>query len=40
MEEHLKKLPDLQYKSAVEKTIQNVRNQIETLKQFIRDKGL
>jgi hypothetical protein len=37
---HVEKLPTLKYKSQVETTISNVRNQIETLKQFIRDKGL
>jgi len=38
--EHMEKLPSLQYKSAVEKTIANVSNQITTILQFISDKGL
>jgi RHS repeat-associated protein len=38
--EHVEKLPTLQYKSAVEKTISNVANQVMTLFQFISDKGL
>jgi hypothetical protein len=32
--------PHLQYKSQVEGTIRNVQRQIETIKQFIKDKGL
>lgn len=30
----------MQYKSPVETTIRNVQRQIETIKQFIKDKGL
>lgn len=37
---HLAKLNGLQYKSSVERTIQNVSNQITTILQFIKDKGL
>ena len=37
---HVDKLPNLKYKSAVEKTITNVRNQIETIKKFMIDKGI
>jgi RHS repeat-associated protein len=37
---HLQKLPGLEFKSQVEKTIQNVRNQIATIKKFIIDKEL
>jgi RHS repeat-associated protein len=40
LQEHLEKLPRMQYKSQVEKTIRNVQKQIETIKQFIKDKGL
>jgi hypothetical protein len=40
LQEHVDKLSQMQYKSQVEGTIQNVRNQIETIKQFILDKGL
>jgi hypothetical protein len=34
---HLNKLKDIKYKSAVEKTIQNVKNQIKTLNKFMKD---
>jgi RHS repeat-associated protein len=37
---HVSKLPTLVHKSAVQKTIQNVSNQIETILQFIVDKTL
>ncbi len=40
LEEHKAKLPSLEHKSQVEGTIRNVESQIETLKKFIRDKGL
>jgi len=40
LQEHLEKLPRMQYKSPVETTIRNVQRQIETIKQFIKDKGL
>ena len=37
---HEAKLPGLEFKSQVEGTIRNVKNQIETIKKFIDDKGL
>jgi hypothetical protein len=38
--QHEAKLPGLKYKSQVEGTIKNVKRQIHTLEQFIKDKGL
>ena len=40
LKSHQDKLPSLEYKSQVEGTIRNVERQIETLKQFIKDKRL
>jgi RHS repeat-associated protein len=40
LKQRQEKLPALENKSAVEKTIRNVQRQIETLKQFIRDHEL
>jgi RHS repeat-associated protein len=40
LEQHRAKLPGLEHKSQVEGTIRNVENQIETLKQFIKDQSL
>ena len=40
LQEHVEKLPRMKYKSQVEGTIRNVQRQIETIKQFIKDKGL
>lgn len=40
LQTHIEKLPRLKYKSQVEGTIQNVKNQIETLRRFIQDHGL
>jgi RHS repeat-associated protein len=37
---HQAKLPGLQYKSQVERTIRNVKDQIYTIEKFIKDKGL
>ena len=37
---HIRKLPNLKYKSAVKKTIGNVRSQIKTIQQFMRDNGI
>lgn len=38
--EHQAKLPDLQYKSSVEREIRTFQNQIDTLKEFISQQGL
>jgi len=38
--EHIKKLPDMKYKSQVERTIKNVTKQIETIKKFIQEKKI
>jgi len=38
--EHQAKLPDFQYKSSVEREIRTFQNQIDTLKEFIYQKGL
>ena len=40
LQQHVDKLPTLQHKSQVEGTIRNVKSQIETIKQFIKDKNL
>jgi hypothetical protein len=40
LQEHIDKVSGLQYSSQVERTIRNVRSQIETLVKFIRDKEL
>jgi hypothetical protein len=40
LQEHKAKLPNMQHKSQVEGTIRNVERQVETIKQFIKDKGL
>ena len=37
---HEAKLSELQYQSAVEKTIKNVKNQVHTIEKFIKDKDL
>ena len=38
--EHVAKLSDMKYHSAVESTINNVSSQIATLERFIKDNGL
>lgn len=38
--EHQAKLPGLQYKSSVEREIRTFQNQIDTLKEFIKQQGL
>ena len=40
LQQHKDKLPTLEFKSQVEGTIRNVESQIETLRKFIKDKGL
>jgi tetratricopeptide (TPR) repeat protein len=40
LQQHKDKLPSLKYKSQVQGTIKNVESQIETIKKFIKDKGL
>jgi RHS repeat-associated protein len=38
--QHEAKLPELEYKSSVEREIRNFRNQIDTIKQFLQERGL
>jgi len=40
LSEHIQKLESAGYKSAIETTIRNVTNQIDTIRKFIIDKNL
>jgi hypothetical protein len=38
--QHEARLPELEYKSSVEREIRNFRNQIDTIKQFLQERGI